>query len=93
MRPKSAANRLCWPPQDVLQEDVVLIALKVFLSAVLLFGLTGPSSGRDIGRDSDGVSAKHRGACKSAKLAEARAASAPGAIRVPFKVRIAYFGP
>lgn len=75
----------------------MLIALKVLLSALLWFGLTGPSSGRDVGRDSDGLSAKasQHGACKSARLARARAAAAPApeSIRVPFKVRIAYFGP
>ena len=74
----------------------MLIALKAISFLVLLFGLTGASPGRDFfGRDSQelGTKAAHRGACKSARLAEARAVSAPTAIRVPYRVRIAYFGP
>ena len=73
----------------------MLIALKAILFSVLLFGLAGASPGRDFGRDLHelGTKAAHRGACKSAKLAEARAVSAPTAIRVPYRVRIAYFGP
>jgi hypothetical protein len=73
------------------------IALTASLSSVLLFGMAGASPGREA---IEGAPASHHAACPHAKLAEAKMAAAKPsdeiaapAIRVPFRVRIANFGP
>lgn len=68
--------------------------LTAIMSSALLLGLSGTGHGRDVVAPAQGAGADarvwHGGACKSARLAQA---SIHPAVRVPFRIRVAYFGP